>query len=71
MLEVLKGEVLYVLHALGKYVFADQTLTFFYFGPVQPGDTLVQKVAEGFRFDCIPHCRRDPISPQRHRGFVA
>jgi len=66
-----RGEISYVLHALGKYVFADQTLAFFDFGLVQPGDTLVQKVAERFRSDCFANGRRHADGPERHRGSVA
>ena len=68
---VWKGEASYVLYALGEYIFTDQTLTFFCFSLVQPGDTLVQKVAECFRFDRIADGCRHATCSERHRCLVA
>lgn len=54
----LREEVSYVLYSLGKDILADQALTLFCFSYVQPGDTLVKKVTERFRFDCFSDGRR-------------
>ena len=65
------GKTPYVLHSFCKFILAYQALTFFYFGRVQPRDTLVKEVTQCFRFDGLADGRGDASSSKAHRRFVS